>query len=96
MLVPCEEIVKQDLPIFRSLLAKELIKKYSCVYKESNDKMIIQLHFGMSLKWDVYIITNEDSYEILMENTEKPLTRFGEYAQSIGRKVLTKIEKKLQ
>jgi predicted transcriptional regulator len=38
-LVPCEEIVKQDLPIFRSLLAKELINKYNFTQKEVAEKL---------------------------------------------------------
>jgi hypothetical protein len=37
--VPCEEIVKQELPIFRSLLAKELIKKHNFTQKEVAKKL---------------------------------------------------------
>jgi predicted transcriptional regulator len=37
--VLCEEIVKQELPIFRSLLAKELIKKYDFTQKEVAKKL---------------------------------------------------------
>ncbi|MGB6679763.1 MAG: helix-turn-helix domain-containing protein [Candidatus Bathyarchaeia archaeon] len=39
MPVPCEEIVKQELPIFRSLLAKELIKKHNFTQKEVAKKL---------------------------------------------------------
>lgn len=39
MNVPCEEIVRQELPIFRSLLAKELIKKHNFTQKEVAKKL---------------------------------------------------------
>ena len=39
MNVPCEEIVRQELPIFRSLLSKELITKHNFTQKEVAKKL---------------------------------------------------------
>ncbi len=39
MPIPCEAVVKQDLPIFRSLLAKELINNHNFTQKEVAKKL---------------------------------------------------------
>lgn len=77
---------------------KNLIKKHSSVYEESNDKIIATFSYRLNdyVKWDVYIIAKENSYEILMENTEAPRTTVGAVAVFGGRNLLKKIEKQLQ